>query len=258
MASQITLPVEIRLKIYELLLAEWDSEPAIFSPRGPGVGETIEQPRVRVPVPAVSQAEAGEVRSRLLQWLTKHTRVVPAESTPTLRFHDREFDIQHDFLFLKPHYNTMDIRFLQSRNRMMRHISWNQLRPRAEPEAEIYFLGMMPRRIAMLSPTCCGTALPLLLRELGWLRYIRELAFAFVELDDGELKLIHSAPKMNPAAYTLEPLRDGDIKENRRDLLRSVEGLRDLIWDMILDEWEIPVGKTLPVKITACKLIPRI
>lgn len=92
--------------------------------------------------------------------------------------------------------------------------------------------------------------LPLFLERLDALPYLDELAFAFLELDQGELKFIDSVPKKNPAAYTLERLGDGDIADSRRKLTRSIKGLDALIRPML--------GKdSRGIEITACKMIPR-
>ncbi|KAK7705939.1 hypothetical protein SLS64_007891 [Diaporthe eres] len=90
----------------------------------------------------------------------------------------------------------------------------------------------------------------LFLQRLDTLPGLRELAFAFVELDHGELNFIDSVPKKNPAAYTLERLSDGDIPDYRRKLSRSIEGLEAFIRPMLGTH-------TRSLKITACKMIPR-
>lgn len=236
MASHITLPLEIRLNIYEILLTEWTEEPAIWKGSPPGASHIM----VRVPVPAVLRAEASEARSRLLKWLVKHKGISPAKSAPTLRFSAREFDIQRDFLYLDS---------AEEMNIVSQIIQDICSRFNAGVTES---LGWMPRRFALLEPTRYTKSLPQFLKSLEPVP-VQEWAFAFVELDHGELTSIDSYPKKNAAAYTLEQIRDGDIEACRWKLKISIEGLERLIRPMLGDPWH---GKSL--KITACKMIPRI
>lgn len=237
MASHITLPFEIRLKIYEVLLTEWIEEPAIWKGSPPGAGLFM----VRVPVPAVLRAEAGEARSRLLKWLVKHKGISPAESAPTLRFSARNFDPQRDFMYLDS-AETMN-----AISQAIQDIS------SGFNTGGTGSLGWMPRRIALREPTHYTKSLPQFLKSLELMPAVQELAFAFVELEHGELASIDSYPKKNAAAYTLEQIRDEDIEACRWKLRMSIEGLERLIRPMLGDHWH---GKNL--KITACKMIPRI
>lgn len=237
MASHITLPFEIRLKIYEILLTEWIEEPAIWKGSPTDVGNLT----VRVPVPAVLQAEVGEGRSRLLKWLVKHKDISPAENAPTLRFSAREFNLRHDFLYL------------DSAERMNKLSHGLQKICSRKEYRGINSVLWMPRRIALLAPTHYTKSLPHFLKVLGLVPAVQELAFAFVELDHGELTFIDSNPKKNAAAYTLEQIRDGDIEAHRWELKTSIEGLERLIRPMISDGWHAQ-----NLKITACKMIPRI
>lgn len=171
MASHITLPFELRLKIYEILLTEWIEEPAIWEGDPPGAGVLM----VRVPVPAVLRAEAGEARSRLLKWLVKHKGISPSESAPTLRFPARKFDSQRDFLYLdsaeKMNYMSQVIQYLCSGFNTSGTGSFR----------------WMPRRIALREPTRYTKCLPQFLKSLELLPAVQELAFAFVELEHREL-----------------------------------------------------------------------
>ena len=92
MATRATLPLEIRLKIYEILLTEWFDAPGIWMYPAPlKCGECsdlmyddgtvdnwsdalckVHMPQVKLPVPAVLQAEPVEIRSHLLKWLARH------------------------------------------------------------------------------------------------------------------------------------------------------------------------------------------
>lgn len=254
MAPCATLPLEVRLNIYEECLADWLDAPGIcmfplqrpfpkFSKMGLSrkfnnmlIAEyNARAPKVKLPVPPVLQAEAGEVRSHLLKWLANHKGISPGEIAPTLRFPDRRYIAERDFIYLQSpgHVQAFSDSLLSKRIR----------------EIDSVFGGRI-RRIALPASIRHTKHLPLCLERLDTLCCLEELAFAFVELDHGELKLIDSVPKKNPAAYTLERLRDGDIADYRRKLSRSIEGLEAFIRPML--------GRHAKrLKITACKMIPR-
>lgn len=194
--------------------------------------------KVKLPAPPVLQAELGDVRSHLLKWLAKHRGIKPDESAaPILRFRDRAYIPEHDFIYLEcPGKLQFFSGILDPKN------SWSICS----------IFGPRIRRIALPASIRHMEFLPLFLflQRLDTLPGLRELAFAFVELDHGELKIIDSVPKKNPAAYTLERLSDGDIPDYRRKLNRSIEGLEAFIRSMLGTH-------ARSLKITACKLIPR-
>lgn len=255
MASHATLPVEIRLSIYEKCLADWHDAPGIgvfpseppFSEiyrswscrtRGLSLGTAhVRATKVKLPVPAALQSEAGDVRSRLLKWLVKHRGIRPDGSAPVLRFRDRAYIPEHDFLYLDSPANMETFSDL--------------LRPEALFQICRDFRRRI-RRIALPASICYVEFLPLfvLLRRLDTLPNLRDLAFAFVELDRGELKFIETVPKNDPATYTLEQLNKGDIGDYRRKLSRSIEGLEAFIRPMLLNH-------ARSLNIIACKMIPR-
>lgn len=255
MASHATLPVEIRLSIYEKCLADWHDAPGIgvfpshppFSEidwitsrriRGLSLGTAyVRDTKVKLPVPAVLPSEAGEVRSRLLKWLVKHRGIRPDKSALVLRFRDRAYIPEHDFLYLDSTANMENFLDL--------------LRPEA-PFRMCRDFGRRIRRIALPASICYAEFLHLfvLLRRLDRLPNLRELAFAFVELDRGELKFIKSVPKNDPATYTLEQINEGDIEDYRRKLRRSIEGLEAFIRPMLRSHAQ-------SLNIIACKMVPR-
>lgn len=255
MASYATFPLEVRLNIYEKCLADWLDAPGICTfplqrshaemrKMRPAVlryykstAEYIARaPKIKRPVPPVLQAEAGETRSHLLKWLAKHKGMSPGGIEPTLKFPDRPYNAKHDFLYLQCPGCVRD--FSAS------------LHSESRGEINLIF-GSNIRRIALPASIRHTVHLPLCLKRLSTLYFLEELAFAFVELDRGELKYIDSVPKKNPTAYTMERLRDGDIADYRRKLSRSIEGLDAFIRPMLGRRH----AKNL--QITACKMIPR-
>lgn len=254
MAPCATLPLEVRLNIYEECLADWLDAPGIcIFPLQRSVAEMPRMrqtqmlyyvrsaeynarfPKVKLPVPPVLQAEAGEVRSHLLKWLVNHKGISPGGIEPTLKFPDRRYIAEHDFLYLQSPVHVCAF------SASLHAGSLGEIRS---------IFGFRIRRIALPASIRHSVQLPICLKRLDTLLFLEELAFAFVELDHGELKFIDSAPKKNPAAYTLERLRDGDIADYRRKLSRSIEGLEAFIRPMLGRH-----AKNL--KITACKMIPR-
>ncbi|KAG6361621.1 hypothetical protein INS49_009848 [Diaporthe citri] len=272
MASHATLPLELRLDIYERCLAHCFDAPGIcmfpgmsfdesdliqshllhllrilrwrlfrvsfgFShPFSDGI-EYVREGKVKLPVPSVLQAESGDVRSHLLKWLAKHRGIKPGKSAPTLRFRDRAYIPEHDFLYLESPRKVQE---------------FSKILDPKDPSSICGIFGPRIRRIALPASIRHTESLPLFLflQRLDTLPGLRELAFAFVELDHGELKIIDSVPKTDPAAYTLERLGDGDIPDYRRKLSRSIEGLETFIRPML-------GGHSRNLKITACKMIPR-
>lgn len=267
-----TLPLELRLNIYENFLAHYFDAPGICILPGILYGEIhlkrwqmahllrmlcimrgfsrrrlpkvsrgtwyVRVEMVKLPVPPVLQAESGDVRSPLLKWLAKHRGIKPDErAAPTLEFRDRAYIPEHDFLYLESPGKVKDFSLI--------------LNPKDSCKICPVFAPRI-RRIALPAPIRHMEFLPLFLflQRLETLPGLRELAFAFVELDHGELKFIDSVPKKNPAAYTLEQLSDGDIPDYRRKLSRSIEGLEAFIRPMLGTH-------TRSLKITACKMIPR-
>lgn len=255
MSSHATLPLEVRLLIYEKCLADWHDAPGIgVFPSNPPFSEIdwsisrrvrslllgtdyVRATKVKLPVPAALQSEAGDVRSRLLKWLVKHRGIRPDESAPVLRFRDRAYIPEHDFLYLDSPANMETFSDI--------------LRPRLRLRICSDF-GRRIRRIALPASICYAEFLPLFLflQRLDTLPNLRQLAFAFVELDRGELKFIESVPKNDPATYTLEQLKEGDIGDYRRKLSRSIEGLDAFIRPMLLSH-------ARSLNIIACKMIPR-
>jgi hypothetical protein len=225
--------------IYEIRLIEWVDDPAIWAPDSSSTLDLM----VRMPVPAVLQAEAGEVRPRLLKWLAKHKHISPAENAPTLRFPDREFSDQHDFLSLQSSW-AMD-----NFEHVIESI-WSR-------EDGITYFGWMPRRIAVPPPTCHTKSLHRFLGILKVTYGVDELAFAVLEQDYGKLRVIGSTPNKNPAAYTLEQISCIDFKRFPAELRRSIEvfkGDEGSIRVSLDSDWN-PTVKEL--KITWCKMIPR-
>lgn len=268
MASHATLPLELRLDIYERCLAHYFDSPGICIfpgisfdgsdlfqshllsllriPRWPwfqlsfgySLGtEYVREGNVQLPVPAVLQAELGDVRSHLLKWLAKHRGIKPDESAPTLRFRDRAYIPEHEFLYLESPRKVQEFSKI--------------LNPKDSSRICSIF-GPRIRRIALPASIRHTDFLPLFvfLQRLDTLPGLKELAFAFVELDHGELKIIDSVPKKNPAVYTLERLRDGDIADYRRKISRSIERLEVFSRSMIETHAQ-------HLKISACKMIPR-
>lgn len=268
MASHATLPLELRLDIYERCLAHCFDSPGICI--FPGISfdgsdlfqshllsllrilrwpwfqlsfgyslgtEYVREENVQLPVPPVLQAELRDVRSHLLNWLAKHRGIKPDESVSTLRFRNRAYIPEHDFLYLE------SPRRIQEFSKILDPKDSNRI---------CSIFGPRIRRIALPASICHTEFLPLFLflQRLDTLPGLRELAFAFVELDHGELKIIDSVPKKNPAAYTLERLRVGGVADCRRKLSRSIEGLEALIRPMLGTH-------ARNLKITACKMIPR-
>lgn len=200
--------------------------------------ECIKNATVKVPVPPVLQAEAGDARPRLLKWLAKHKGIQPDESAPVLRFPDRFYVPERDFLYLNSPVEVQTLSgFLIPENSMLK----------------TNFFRRRIRQIALPASIRHSEHLPLLLERLGTLAGLRELAFAFVELDHagGELQVVDPVPRKHPAAYTLEPLGDGDIADYRRKLCGSIRGLEALIRPMLRHY------AARDIKITACKMIPR-
>lgn len=254
MASHANLPVEIRLSIYEKCLADWHDAPGIgvfpseptfneidrrlHRDRGLAIGTShVRATKVKLPVPAALQSESGDVRSRLLKWLVKHRGIRPEESAPVLRFRDRAYIPEHDFLYLDSTANMEKFSDL--------------LRPEAYFQVCRDFRRRI-RRIAVPASICYAESLPLfeLLRRLDTLPNLKELAFAFVELHHGELKFIESVPKNDSATYTLEQINEGVIEDYRRKLRRSIEGLEAFIRPMVRSH-------VRSLKIVACKMVPR-
>lgn len=254
------LPFDVRLNIYEEYLARFFDAPGIwiFSSQV----SFVEIPLTRVfragvfcpneehdapiawvkqPVPPVLQAEAGEARSRLLEWLAKRKGINPDEGA-TLKFRDRAFIPECDFLYLHSPEQV------QACSESLDPDNWGYTRRHSS--RGYGSLRFRIRRIALLASIRHTEHLPLFLRRLDALPNLKELMFAFVELDRGELRFIDSVPKKNPAVYTLERLRDGDIKDYRRKLSRSIEGLEAFIRPMLCRH-------SKDLKITACKMIPR-
>lgn len=255
MSSHATLPLEIRLSIYEKCLADWHDAPGIGvfpsnppfseihrstqrSRRGVPLGTAyVRATKVKLPVPASLQSEAGDVRSRLLKWLAKHRGIRPDESAPVLRFRHRAYIPEHDFLYLDSPANMQN--FSKSLG----------------PEPPSCMCSDFRRRIRRITlPASIRYTeflnLFLLFQRLDTFPNLRELAFAFVELDRGELKFIESVPKKDPATYTLERLNEGNIGDYRRKLSRSIEGLEAFIRPMLLSH-------ARSLNIIACKMIPR-
>lgn len=193
--------------------------------------------KVELPVPAALQSEAGDVRSRLLKWLAKHRGLRPDESAPVLRFRDRAYIPEHDLLYLDSPVNTR---------------TFSKILGRETPFCMCSDFGRRIRRIALPASIRYTEFLSLFLflQRLDTLPNLRELAFAFVELDRGELKFIDSVPKNDPATYTLEQLSEGDIGDYRRKLNRSIQGLEAFIRPMLLSH-------ARSLNIIACKTIPR-
>ena len=203
---------------------------------GPVQSITSKLHESKLPMPPALQAETGEVRPHLLKWLAKRRGIKPDESAPTLRFRDRAYIPEHDFIYL---YSVEQIQAFS-----------DSLASEKSTSMICDLFGGRVRRIALLASICHSEHLPLFPKRLDALPGLQELTFVFVELDRGELKFIGLVPKKNPAAYNLERLRDGDIKDYSRKLSRSIEGLEAFIRPMLGSH-----SKNL--KIAACKMIPR-
>lgn len=203
MASHAILPFEIRLKIYEEFLKRYFDAPGIYIvPSGTPLVDVLQtMPRglrrlcatvtrrgyyrpetrlgrcnidcwpnivaeVKLPVPPVLQAEAGEARPRLLKWLAEHRGIKPDERAPTLRYHDRAYKNEHDFFYLQsPERVHTFSGFLVSktRNGILCHVFACNI-----------------RRIALPASIRHMKYLPLFLKRLDALPDLKELAFAFV------------------------------------------------------------------------------
>lgn len=161
--------------------------------------------------------------------------IQPDESAPGLRFPDRLYFPERDFLYLNSPVEVQALSgFLNPENPMLK----------------TSFFRRRIRQIALPASIRHSEHLPLLLERLGALAGLRELAFAFVELDhaSGELKVVDPVPRKHPAAYTLERLGHGDIADYRRKLCGSIRDLEALIRPMLRHHAsrDIKISKTIP------------
>lgn len=269
MSCHATLPVEIRLKIYEIHLADCFDAPALcrfpirnqdrnfFRAGRPseryymlvhgwktwenlwGLAQhNVRDAKIKLPVPPSLQAELGGVRSHLLEWLARQKDVSPHESTPVLKFPDRVYLPENDFLYLDDPDQIHALSYLLG---LIREIPG---------ERSVEFARRI-RRVALVASMRHAISLPLLLKRLDMLPGLEELAFAFVELEHGKLEVITSVAKKNYAAYSLEPLSDSDIEPHHRKLGEAIRELEPTIRPMLGRHAE-------NLKITACKMILRI
>lgn len=252
MTSHPALPPEIRLRIYEICLAEYFDTPGVcFLPtqlsfnRSPGSSldwSEIQGAVIKTPVPPILQIELGEMRSHLLAWLARYRGVFPVEHSPVLRFPDRQYRPQSDILFLR---DFSDIEFF-CRLMMLVNVEMNE--------------STRMRRVAVAAYNDCKCgvhicqhytfSLDTLCEDLQYLDCFEELFVVIGILKHGELVSIRSVPKGNHSAYSIEPLHEDDLKGRpdrvKGEILGIDKTVRPLLEEVLRD-----------AKITACKMVPR-
>ncbi|KAJ0108945.1 hypothetical protein J7T55_005492 [Diaporthe amygdali] len=246
MTSHCALPAEIRLKIYEMRLAEYFNAPGVcvFPTRyfdGRFCKLTwaeVQGAMIKTPVPATLQIDSGEMRSHLLQWLAREKDISPMENAPVLSFPDRPYCPERDIIYLD--------------NRIQIHLFCKLLEVEdlVEPGNEILEFAIRVRRVAIAASVRHTDNLPRFLGDLDELPGLEELLVVFLILEHGKLEYITSVPKENHSAYSLEPLCQSDLGSHQKQLKEAITRLDELLRPML---WTHAKG----LKITACKMIPR-
>ncbi|KAL1875842.1 hypothetical protein Daus18300_003033 [Diaporthe australafricana] len=253
MSDHHTLPPELRLEVYEFYIADYLDAPGIckfpseipdrrliWRHRNLQVWHKILSAEVKLAVPSPLRAEQGEIRSHLLKWLAKEKGISQDANATTLRFPDRVYRPERDFLYLN---NPDQVNTLID----LLDLSWGiSIRT-------FHMFRRSIRRIALVDSIRRRARFPQFLKSLDLLPRLQELAFVFVELapgDHGNLEFVAPWPKTNHATYSVEPLADGDIAPSRWKLRKKIERLETTVRPMLGNHAQ-------ELKITACKVVPR-
>lgn len=244
------LPPEVRLRIYEICLDDYFDKTKSWIWVLPASASSSTNDRltwadvhgatIKIPVPRILQVELGDMRARLLAWLSRRKGLTAMGNSPVLRFPDRSYQSWRDMLYL--HTSTEIDSFCRLLGSNQSELADLAIIRRVAVAASVNHEEGIPRFLENFENLC---------PDLWDLFRLDELLVVFMILEQGKLVDVTSTWKGNHSAYSIEPLQEADFEGRKDGLQRAVKALDKLVKPMLL----APYHEEL--RITACKMIPR-